>query len=279
MVAKGSDLVLRGERAFGDQGAADAPGDRGADGGVFEIDFGAPHRGLLRHHVGLGLTLGGQREIVLRLRRRLAVEQRLEAILLARGLKQGRFGLGQRRAGAVEVDLELGGVDSVEHRALFDDAALFERALQHDAGHARTDFGDAHRRDAAGRVLRHQDFLALDRDDADEGRGVPIGFVRARKTGRQRRRDRQSHPKTSTVCFRQHVIQRRSSIFPSSRGAEMGGDSDFWMRVRWKTCRFPVSHPDWRRAWPWSSRTARHERCCVKGRSMRCFGRNGRARR
>ena len=176
-----------------------------------------PHRGLLRQHVGLGLTLGGDREIVLRLRGGLAGEQRSSADPPA--ARRDRASPRPWRAPRARCRARSGTRWDRSGRARRPASTTLpcsKVAFDHDAGHARTDFGDAHRRDAAGRLLGHHDFLARDRDHADQGRRADIGLG-ARASGGKHGGDRQSRPKPSTVRFRQHVFQHCSSLVRRSR--------------------------------------------------------------
>ncbi|MNL25964.1 hypothetical protein D3C87_1474680 [compost metagenome] len=51
-------FVLPDQGAFGDQRAADAPGNRRGDGGVAQVQFRPLHRGLVGGDVGRGLAYG-----------------------------------------------------------------------------------------------------------------------------------------------------------------------------------------------------------------------------
>ncbi|MNZ36049.1 hypothetical protein D3C78_534600 [compost metagenome] len=68
----------------------------------------------------------------------------LQACLIAIGL-----GLGQGGAGAVIVGLERSRVDFEQDIALFDIAAFTVHPLEHDPGHAGTDFGSSRGENAA----------------------------------------------------------------------------------------------------------------------------------
>jgi hypothetical protein len=116
-------------------------------------------------HLGLGLLLGREGRVELRLAGGGAGQQLLEPVGLLPGEHEGRFLAGQRRFGAGEFDLVRRRVDLVEDVAFLDLAALFEQALDHEAGYPGADFGDAHGRDAARQVAEIGDCLGLNGDE------------------------------------------------------------------------------------------------------------------
>ncbi len=163
-------LVLPDEGAFGHQRAPDPSGNRSADGRIVEVELRARHRGLLRRDLGIGLAPRRDGDVVLRFRGRLPGQQRFLPLLLARREELRRLRLRQRGLGAFEVDLERLGIDAIEDAALLHQAALLEATLDDDPRDARTNLGDADRRDAARQLFGQRDLPRLDRHHADVGR-------------------------------------------------------------------------------------------------------------
>jgi hypothetical protein len=75
-------FVLPDQRAFGDQRAADAPGNRRGDGGVAEVQLRALHRGFVGGDIGGGLPHGGAGVVVVLAADGLVVDQLGVALLL-----------------------------------------------------------------------------------------------------------------------------------------------------------------------------------------------------
>lgn len=141
-------FVLPDQRAFGDQRAADAPGNRRGDGGVTQVQFRPLHRGLVGGDVGGCLAYRRPGVVVVLAADGIAFDQLGIALLLQARLEGIGLGLAQRGLGAVQVSLERCRVDAKQHVALFHVAAFTEGPLQHHAGHPGADFGDARRGNA-----------------------------------------------------------------------------------------------------------------------------------
>ena len=125
-----------------------------------------------------------------------AGHERLDALGLLGRLFEHGLRLGERGFARLQFDLEGGGIDAIEHVAGIDVGALLEGALDHDAGHAGADLGDAGRRDAAGQFADEGLDRRLHRDDADLDRHVNrrrcfcFGAGRSKALLRNRRRRR-----------------------------------------------------------------------------------------
>ena len=185
-------LVLHHQRAFADQRGADDAVDRGADGRIIQIEFGAGDVGLAALDVGLRLLQRGNRLFVLGFRHRALAEQRRNAPRLQRRLFERGLRPRQRRFVRLQFHVKRPRIDPVERIAGPDFAALAERALDDDAGDARTHVGHARRRDASGQFAHHRARLRLYGDDADVwlGRwccgGGDIRFIAATEQRRRR---------------------------------------------------------------------------------------------
>src|SRR3546814_10138998 len=85
----------------------------------------------------------------------------LAQLALAVGLlaRQNLGGLGppQGCLGAFDLDAERCGVDTIEHVACLDDAALFEDALDDESGDPRPHLGNVGRRDASRQLGRSEE--------------------------------------------------------------------------------------------------------------------------
>ncbi len=189
-------LVLHRERTLADQRRTDDAVDRRAHGGIVEIKFGAREFGLAAFDLGMGLTLGRDRLLVLGFRGSAILGEGGDAVRLLPGLHQPGLGLGDGRLGGHHLDLERTRIDAIERIARLHLAALTEQALDDDAGDARPHVGDARRRDAARQLAHHGARLRLDDDDADVRIGGlgsghrRDGFVAAREQRRKGREHR-----------------------------------------------------------------------------------------
>ena len=149
-------LVLADQCTFGDQGAADAPGNRRRHTRVFQIDVGARQRrlGLQQLHLGL---------VELLLTHRLALQQR--GVAIDGPLHDLHIDLGRDGRGLVVavIDLE-------QRLSLLDFAAFGKQAFFQDALHACAHLGRAHRLQAAGQILGERGLSGRGHHDIHHGR-------------------------------------------------------------------------------------------------------------
>ena len=154
MVTK-SCLTAADQRALGNQGAADAAGDRRRRRRVFEVE---PRAGQRR----LGLLVACRGLVIFLLADGLDLEQRLEAVEGGGG--GGKVGLGRGAVGLVGAR-----VNAEQGRAGGDVGALGEQALLDHALDARPHLGAAHGEQAAGQVLGQRRRARCDGQHLDFG--------------------------------------------------------------------------------------------------------------
>lgn len=183
-------FVLPHQRAFGHQGATDAPGDRCGNGGVPQVERCPVHRGLVGGDVGRRLSHGSARVVVVLAADGLVVDQLGVALRLQSGLVRIGLGLAQCRFGAFQVGLERGRVDAKQHIAFLHVAAFAEGALQHHAGHAGPHFSDAWRHDPSAQFTADRQRSGFDGFDANGGQRCLFFGVGGLVAGAQRQRQR-----------------------------------------------------------------------------------------
>ena len=154
-------LALADQRAFGDEGAADAARDRRRHRRVAEVDLRALQACLGRRDVGLGGLLRRDGVDVVLLADRVGFDQRLVALGLRRRLRQVGLGARDRRLDRRDLALQRRRVDLEQQLAGLDVAAFDEHALQQDARHARAHLGDARGLEPAGQLGDQADRLRL----------------------------------------------------------------------------------------------------------------------
>ncbi|MNM85401.1 hypothetical protein D3C81_975140 [compost metagenome] len=163
---QGRALVLADQCTFGDQRAADAPGNGRGHRGITQVQAGTLQRGLGFGDFGVGLQEAGSGIVVFLAAHGLVVDQLAVALLLQAGLIQGGLGLGQGGAGAVVVGLEGRRVDEEQHVALLDVTALTVHPLEYHTRHPCAHFGSTRGEDTAaefaadGQRLQLQGFHA-----------------------------------------------------------------------------------------------------------------------
>ncbi|MNP13620.1 hypothetical protein D3C76_1059080 [compost metagenome] len=162
-------FVLPHQRAFGDQRAADAPGNRRRHRGITQVQFRSLHGGFAGGDVGSGLPRGGPGVVVVLAADGVAFDQLGVTLFLQPGLERIGLGLAQRGVGAVQVGLERRRVDAEQHIALFHVAAFAKGPLQHHAGHAGTDFGNARRGNPPAQFAADRQRAGFDGFDAHGG--------------------------------------------------------------------------------------------------------------
>ena len=187
-------LALPDQRAFGDERAADAAGDRRAHGGVIDVELRGLHGGLGGGDIGLRLLHCRLCGDPFGLADGLGGDQRLVARQRGLGLREVGFGLGLGGGGAVERGAVRRGVQLVERLAGLDLGAFGEQALLDDAGDAGPHLRGAPGFEAARQLGADRDRLRLRGDHADGGRRrlAGPGSARGRTTtaGRSARRRR-----------------------------------------------------------------------------------------
>ncbi|MNH09964.1 hypothetical protein D3C79_694270 [compost metagenome] len=196
-------FVLPHQGAFGDQGTADASGNRRGDGGVAQVELGPLQGGLGRGDIGVGLQEGGAGVVMVLAADRIDTDQFAIALVLQAGLEQRGFGAGQACAGAVEVGLERRRVDAKQHIALFDVAAFTVHALEHHACDPRTHLGGPWGQDAAielGGDRQRLDAHGLDLDCAWRGLFFGRRFIVAGAQGEGDQQQRHQGAQTDGTC-------------------------------------------------------------------------------
>ena len=203
----------RDEVAFGDDGAADAPGDRRGDARELEVQF----RGAQRRFDGRCLRGGllGERgaAIELLVRDRVLGGQPFRALELGGGALNRGAGAQQLGAQAIDLGLERPRVDHEQQVAARDDRAFLEADRGDVARHARPDGDGVDGLEAAG------EFIPLGEVARDHLGGRHLwrrrggGLCRRPRARRQRRRrhHRENHQSLMTKTVehvRQHAPRR-----------------------------------------------------------------------
>ena len=141
-------FVLADQRAFGHQGAANAPGNRCGHGGIAQVQPGTLDGGLVGGHFGVGLAQGGAGVVVLLAADGVAFDQLAVALFLQARLERIGLGLAQVGLGTVQVGLERRRVNTEQHVALLDVVAFVEHPLHDHPGDPGAYFGDTRCGDA-----------------------------------------------------------------------------------------------------------------------------------
>ena len=174
-------LVGVDQSPHGDAGTADAAGDGGLDGRVFEVDPGVLHGGFGGGDAGLSRLERGYGIVIILLAYSLDGDEFLEAVGPRTG--GGDFGFGYRQGGfRLFISGFIGSrIDLVESRSRVDVGSFCEETFLNDSVDLGADFGDQERRCAAGKFCRQHRAFGSDGDDAyfrglwGRGRGLTGG--------------------------------------------------------------------------------------------------------
>ena len=138
-------LALPNQRAFSDQGPANAARNRRGDRRITEVDTSRLHVGFGHGHVGLGLPLGGNRVGVFLFANGVCLDQGLVALCKSRCLKQVSLGFGLARFCAGAQCCVRGSVNREQRLPGLDITALAEQSFLQNTRNARPNLRNAGR--------------------------------------------------------------------------------------------------------------------------------------